>query len=99
VHPRYAPRTEVADGLRLIDVIRWTDDDRAAAFRGSALKRMKLDMVRRNALIAAGNALARRPDAELQAAVHACVDDASELVAVTARQVVAQLGGDIGGRS
>ena len=91
VHERYAPRAEVADGLRLIDVIRWTDDDRAAAFRGSALKRMKLDMVRRNALIAAGNALAQRGDAELEAAVRACVDDASELVAVTARQVVARL--------
>ncbi len=91
VHPRYAPRTEVAHGVPLVDVIRWTDADRAEAFRGSALKRMKLDMVRRNALIAAGNALAQHHDAELEAAVQACVNDASELVAVTARQVVARL--------
>lgn len=91
VHPRYAPRPEVADGLRLIDVIRWTDDDRAAAFRGSALKRMKLPMVRRNALIAAGNALVQDADAELEAAVRGCVDDPSELVATTARQVVDRL--------
>lgn len=93
VHPRYAPRAEVAHGLRLVDAIRWTDDDRAAAFRGSALKRMKLDMVRRNALIAAGNALAERGDAELEAAVRGCLDDASELVRVTAGQVVARLDG------
>jgi len=91
VHPRYRPRDEVAGGLRLIDAIRWTDDDRAASFRGSALKRMKLDMVRRNALIAAGNALAERGDADLEAAVRACLDDASELVRVTARQVVTRL--------
>ena len=91
IHPRYTPRDEVAHGLPLIDVIRWTDDDRADAFRGSALKRMKLEMVRRNALIAAGNALAKRDDAELEAAVRGCLKDASELVRVTAEQVVTRL--------
>lgn len=42
-------------GLDLLEVLGWTEDDRRAAFRGSSMKRAKLDMMRRNAAIAAGN--------------------------------------------
>ncbi|MEM1213243.1 MAG: tRNA epoxyqueuosine(34) reductase QueG [Planctomycetota bacterium] len=47
-HPRYAPRNTRLDPAAVLD---WTEDDRRAAFQGSALKRMKLGMVQRNALI------------------------------------------------
>ncbi|MEM6552856.1 MAG: tRNA epoxyqueuosine(34) reductase QueG [Planctomycetota bacterium] len=48
IHPRYAPRNTRLDPAAVLD---WTEDDRRTAFRGSALKRMKLGMVQRNALI------------------------------------------------
>ncbi|MEE9405151.1 MAG: tRNA epoxyqueuosine(34) reductase QueG [Algisphaera sp.] len=91
IHDRYTPRPELAHGLTLIDVLNWTADDRANTFRGSSLKRIKLDMIRRNALIASGNALAQHHDSALRAAVQACVNDTSELVRITAQQVMKQL--------
>ncbi len=43
------------DRFDLLDVIGWTEDDRRAAFRGSAMKRAKLGMMQRNASIALNN--------------------------------------------
>lgn len=88
IHERYDPGPRKFDeGLDLLDVLSWTAEDRARVLRGSALKRIKLDMIRRNALIAIGNVLADRDDAALSAAVRGCLKDESELVAATARQV------------
>ena len=70
---RYTPRPALAGGLDLIDVLHWTAEDRAAAVQGSALKRIKLNMFRRNALIAAGNALASQDDPALRGAVEVCL--------------------------
>ena len=39
----------------LFEVINWTEDDRRAAFVGSAMKRAKLEMMKRNARIVAEN--------------------------------------------
>ncbi len=91
-HPRYAPRPP-APALSLADVLDWTEDDRRAALRGSALKRMKLDMIRRNAVIAAGNHLAARPDAALLHRLESVAADHEEapIVRDTARQVLARL--------
>jgi len=41
----------------LLSVLNWQEDDRRSAFAGSAMKRVTLAMIRRNALIAAGNAV------------------------------------------
>ncbi len=41
--------------LDVHEVMDWTDDDRRSAFRSSAMKRAKLDMIRRNASIVAAN--------------------------------------------
>lgn len=88
IHERYAPGPRDFDaGLDLVEILSWTAEDRARVFRGSALKRIKLDMIRRNALIAIGNVLAERDDTGLRDAVRGCLDDDSELVAATARQV------------
>ncbi|MCB9844548.1 MAG: tRNA epoxyqueuosine(34) reductase QueG [Phycisphaeraceae bacterium] len=56
----YAERTATFD---LLDVLGWTAERRADATRGSALKRATLSMMRRNAAIAAGNAVRAGRDA------------------------------------
>ena len=57
------------------------------------MKRAKLDMMKRNALIASGNALRGREDAQLrQRIVQLASDDAQpDLVRQTAKQVVEAL--------
>lgn len=53
-NPAYAERRAGFDVLR---VVNWTAEDRAAALKNSAIKRARLDMLKRNALIVAANAL------------------------------------------
>lgn len=43
----------------LLDVLGWDEESRRHAFAGSAMKRAKLGMMKRNAVIAAGNAIER----------------------------------------
>jgi len=43
------------DRFDLLEVLGWTEDDRRAAFTGSAMKRAKLEMMHRNARIVATN--------------------------------------------
>lgn len=92
VHPRYQPR-ELAGGLPLLAILGWSEEDRRRELAGSALKRMKLDMLKRNALIAAGNALLAKDDATLRQRITAIAGDAAEpdLVRDTARQVLDRL--------
>ena len=67
----------------------WSAADRQAALRGSALKRIKLDMWKRNALIALGN---RPLDAATRQRIEAVASDAeeAEMVRATARRVLAR---------
>ncbi|MFI4861237.1 MAG: epoxyqueuosine reductase, partial [Phycisphaerales bacterium JB063] len=92
IHPRYTP-SHHGPTLRLIDILHWTEDDRRRVLIGSALKRIKLDMWHRNALIAAGNALQVNEDRPLRDRVEAMAQDASlhEMVRRTAQDVLAQL--------
>ncbi len=92
VHEAYTPRRT---GFDVLEVLRWTEDDRRAAFTGSAMKRAKLDMMKRNALIVAGNALRRADDAALRARIAEIASDTSEsdLVRETAAIVLRQGGG------
>ncbi len=87
----HKPRAQVKDGAALLDVLNWTEDDRRRVFQTSALKRMKLEMVQRNALIAAGNALKKRdlPQLRLRVAQLAADGAAHPLVRETARAVMA----------
>ncbi len=91
-HPDYTPRPP-APGISLSDILDWTEDDRRSAFQGSALKRIKLDMLKRNALIALSNSNAFSSDRTLQEKVQQLADDITqpELVRVTARQVLDRL--------
>ena len=92
IHPRYTPRAS-APAIPLIEILHWTEDDRRAALRGSALKRIKLAMWHRNALIAAGNALQQQDDPTLRERIHQLASDPErpEMVRVTARQVLDRL--------
>lgn len=93
INPAYAPRPAFDPGPPLLELLGWSAEDRQQAFIKSALKRIKLDMLKRNALIAAGNALARQNDNALRSRIAALAEDGneSELVRDTARQVLAKL--------
>lgn len=88
VHKRYKPH-DYAQGFDLLEVLNWTAEDRQQAFIGSALKRVKLDMMQRNALIAAGNFLKQNdhPALRHKVAELAQPDNQSPLVYETARSV------------
>ncbi|MEM6505479.1 MAG: tRNA epoxyqueuosine(34) reductase QueG [Planctomycetota bacterium] len=93
VHTRYTPHG-YADGFDLLEVLNWTAEDRQRAFIGSALKRVKLEMMQRNALIAAGNHLKQHDHPGLRDKVIelARADNLPPLVSDTARTVCARLG-------
>ncbi len=80
--------------LPLLDVLGWDEQARRDAFVKSAMKRAKLDMIKRNALIVAGNHLRQYPDAALRARVQRVASDSTEpaLVRRTAQAVLADLG-------
>ena len=86
----YAPRLPA---LPLLEVLNWTEADRRAAVVRSALKRIKLEQFKRNALIAAGNHLRSHDDASLLDCLRQIVDDSSEhaLVRQTAQQTLDRL--------
>lgn len=93
VHTRYTPKA-YAQGFDLLEVLNWTAEDRQQAFIRSALKRVKLDMMQRNALIAAGNALHQNNDGALREKVIelAHADNPLPLVRETAKLVCKRLG-------
>ena len=93
VHTRYTPKP-YADGFDLLDVLNWSADDRQQAFLSSALKRVKLDMMQRNALIAAGNFLAKNDGPALRDKVIelARADNPCPMVRDTAASVCKRLG-------
>ena len=63
IHKQYLNGTSSLD---LLEVLNWTEHDRRVHFRGSAMKRAKLDMIRRNAVIVARNLLTKVEDQELR---------------------------------
>ena len=63
VHGAYGPGRP---GLDLLDVLGWGSAERTGELSGSAMKRATLDMLRRNAVIAAGNVLRAEEDAALR---------------------------------
>jgi epoxyqueuosine reductase len=79
--------------IPLLDLLNWSADDRQRAFERSALKRLKLDQLKRNALIAAGNWLLHHDDPPLRARIEALANDETEssLVRDTARQALARV--------
>lgn len=93
VHPAYEPRNESFD---LLEVLNWSEDDRRAAFAKSALKRAKLAMMKRNALVVAGNHLRHASHPTLRARIVALANDETEepIVRETAAEVLAMTSSD-----
>jgi epoxyqueuosine reductase len=92
VHAAYAPRRRDFD---LLEVLGWDEQARREAFVRSAMKRAKLAMMKRNALVAAGNALAAGDSPALRRRVEAVAADADEdqLVRTMAQSVITRLPG------
>ncbi|MEX0777714.1 MAG: tRNA epoxyqueuosine(34) reductase QueG [Phycisphaeraceae bacterium] len=92
IRPPYHPRPP-APGIPVLDVLNWTPESRQQAVLKSALKRLKLEQFKRNALIAAGNHLRQHDDPPLRRRITELCDQPAEsdLVRQTARDVLARL--------
>ncbi|MHC4994230.1 MAG: tRNA epoxyqueuosine(34) reductase QueG [Planctomycetota bacterium] len=79
--------------LDLLDVLAWDEDARRAAFIKSPMKRAKLGPIKRNALIAAGNHLKRRPNPDLRRQIERLAENPNEqaLVRQTAISILNEL--------
>jgi len=65
-------------GFDVLQVLGWSEEDRRSAFTGSAMKRARLEMMKRNAAVVAGNILAEREAPALRARLERIAADASE---------------------
>ncbi len=84
---------QVVPSLDVLEVLRWDENARRVNFLGgSAMKRAKLGMMRRNAVIVAGNMLMRNPnEALLDALKDIAEDDEDVMVRNTAVAVLKNL--------
>ncbi len=99
-HPAYDADASRAS-LSLLQVLGWSETDRREAFKTSPMKRASLAMMRRNALIALGNAIAgimgastdRTRVSELRDQIESVANDTNqpELVQQTAQDVLRRL--------
>ena len=87
VHEAYKEQTK---SLNVLEVLDWDDQARQDAFRGSSMKRAKLNMIRRNAVIVAGNILAQNANPALEHKLKEIQRDAEEdpIVRATAEAVL-----------
>ncbi len=90
VHPAYESRRDQFD---LLEILGWSEQDRRDAFMRSALKRAKLVMMKRNAIIASANWLSQRHDPALCHRIKEIAADEQEdaLVRETANAVLKRL--------
>jgi len=79
VHCQAPNSDSPAPTLALLDILNWDAQARQKVLQGSALKRIKLDMFKRNALIAAGNYLARHSDPALRRKIELMAGDPDEV--------------------
>lgn len=98
VHAAYSPRRSGFDAL---EALGWTESARQAAFVNSSMKRARLDMMKRNAAIVAGNALAKATGADpakLRERLEQAAADPheSELVRQAARDALSRADGTAG---
>lgn len=87
------PRKADGSGFDLLELLSWSEDERRTAFVNSTMKRVKLNLIKRNALIAAGNVMRTRPNDALLARIKAIIADDHEdaMVRETAEVVVRRL--------
>jgi epoxyqueuosine reductase len=77
----------------LLEILNWDEEARRRAFVKSSMKRAKLDMMKRNALIAAGNFLEHQQSPAILSRITHIADDPAEtdVVRATARTVLRRL--------
>ncbi len=75
LHPSYKQRL---DSFDVLDVLAWDEESRRDNFQGSSMKRAKLGMIRRNAVIVAGNILAESDDDVLRSALEKIASNSEE---------------------
>jgi len=86
VHESYKPTLQ---SLNLLEVLNWDEVARRKAFQGLSMKRAKLGMMRRNAVIVAGNVLEHENNPELLAKLQTIAKgDEDEMVQITAVAVL-----------
>jgi epoxyqueuosine reductase len=89
--PLNASYTPLRTSLDVVEVLHWDEEIRGEQFRGSSMKRAKLGMMRRNAVIVAGNLLQHSGDSQLLDALETIAqEDDDELVRNTAIAVLNQ---------
>ncbi len=76
--------------LSPLDVITWTQTDRENAFKKTAIKRAKLDQIRRNAIIIIGNLLEKQPSKHIRTHIQHIANDPNEprIIRQTAQQAL-----------
>lgn len=74
--------------FRILEVLRWTEEDTREALVGSAMKRAKLFMFKRNAIIVAGNILRAEDNEDLKQAVIELSEDKNPVVQTTAKEIL-----------
>lgn len=96
VHPAYADTHPARAELDTMAVLRWSEEDRRRVLSGSAGKRASLEMLRRSAVINAGNFARRTGDADAIDAIARIATDPgeSEVMRRTASDVLAWLRDD-----
>jgi epoxyqueuosine reductase len=84
VHPAYVERHADFD---LLEVLGWNAQARREALQRSAMKRAKLAMMKRNAVVIAANMLAKQDAPDLRSRIEAIAEDPNEeqMVRATAR--------------
>ncbi|QQE12348.1 tRNA epoxyqueuosine(34) reductase QueG [Planctomycetota bacterium] len=92
----YKPKSHLAAGLPLYEILDWTADDRQQTFMGSAIKRIKLNMIQRNAIVALTNQLINQEDHHLliglkQKLISIAQDDGDDMVRKTAIQSIQRI--------
>ncbi len=89
-HASHSEYVSDRNSFDVLDVLKWTEEDRRRELAGSAMKRAKLHMFKRNALIVAGNILQNESDEELMQAVTALSqdEDVDSVVRNTAKTVL-----------
>ncbi|MFN7022561.1 MAG: tRNA epoxyqueuosine(34) reductase QueG, partial [Phycisphaerales bacterium] len=98
VNSVYRPKDALREGsIDLLELIGWTTLERQTRFGVSAGKRASLSMLRRNAVIAAGNHLSQHESPELIEPLRELLADSDPTVSQTALETTARISGCSGG--
>jgi epoxyqueuosine reductase len=91
--PAYEARHE---SIELLEILGWDEEARRGVFVRSAMKRAKLAMMKRNALVAAGNRLDGSAGPELRARIETIAADPGEdaMVRATAHRMIEKSRGE-----